>query len=279
MKFTKMHGCGNDYIYVNGFVEKLDDPGAVAKKISPRHFGVGSDGMIVINPSRKADFKMSMYNLDGSEGAMCGNGIRCVAKYVYDNRMTDKKTIDIETKAGIKRLKLFTENGLVKKVRVNMGRPEVNPEMIPVDTNLDRVINEPVEVAGRTYNITCVSMGNPHAVVFVDEDVRSLKLDEIGPAFENHSIFPDRVNTEFINVINKGEIDMRVWERGAGETFACGTGACAAVVAGVLNSKTTGKVLVHLLGGDLEIVYDVEDDTVFMTGPAETVYTGEIDIR
>ena len=277
MKFTKMHGCANDYIYVNGFEEKIENPGEVSKKISPRHFSVGSDGMIIINPSNVADFKMSMYNLDGSEGKMCGNGIRCVAKYVYDNGLTDKTTITVETLSGIKTLDLEVENGKVSMVKVNMGAPVLEPELIPVISSKKAFINEPVEVNGEVYNITCVSMGNPHAVVFVD-DTSLLKLEDIGPNFENHALFPERINTEFIEVISRKEINMRVWERGSGETYACGTGACASVVACVLNDKTDNIVKVHLLGGDLMINYDENNNRVFMTGPAVTVYTGEIDI-
>lgn len=278
MKFTKMHGCGNDYIYVNGFEEHISNPNETSRMISLRHFGIGSDGLIIINPSDVADFKMSMYNLDGSEGKMCGNGIRCVAKYVYDNGLTDKTVITVETLSGIKKLELSVKNNRVETVKVDMGSPELNPKLIPVDLGeKDKVINEPVNINGKIYNITCVSMGNPHAVVFV-EQTSELKLQDIGPEFENNIIFPDRVNTEFIRVISRNEINMRVWERGSGETFACGTGACASVVACVLNGKTDDMVTVHLLGGDLVINYDRESNRVFMTGPATTVYTGEIDI-
>lgn len=278
VKFTKMHGCGNDYIYVNCFTEKIEEPSVIAKKVSDRHFGIGSDGLILICPSETADFKMRMFNADGSEGKMCGNGIRCVAKYVYDNGMTDKEIITVETLSGIKTLQLAVSEGRVQAVTVDMGSPVLTPSQIPVKCEGDRMINQPVSVGGKEYYITCVSMGNPHAVVFTEEEVTALNLEKIGPLFENHEIFPDRVNTEFIHVINEKTIDMRVWERGSGETLACGTGACASVVACVLNHKTEDEVLVHLLGGDLEVRYDREKNTVLLTGPAEFICTGEIAI-
>ena len=278
MKFTKMHGCGNDYIYVNCFTEKIEEPSVIAKKVSDRHFGIGSDGLILICPSETADFKMRMFNADGSEGKMCGNGIRCVAKYVYDNGMTDKEVITVETLSGIKTLQLAVSEGRVQAVTVDMGSPVLTPSQIPVKCEGDRMINQPVSVGGKEYYITCVSMGNPHAVVFTEEEVTALNLEKIGPLFENHEIFPDRVNTEFIHVIDEKTIDMRVWERGSGETLACGTGACASVVACVLNHKTEVEVLVHLLGGDLEVRYDREKNTVLLTGPAEFICTGEIAI-
>lgn len=278
MKFTKMHGCGNDYIYVNCFTEKIEEPSMIAKKVSDRHFGIGSDGLILICPSETADFKMRMFNADGSEGKMCGNGIRCVAKYVYDNGMTDKEVITVETLSGIKTLQLAVSEGRVQAVTVDMGSPVLTPSQIPVKCEGDRMINQPVSVGGKEYYITCVSMGNPHAVVFTEEEVTALNLEKIGPLFENHEIFPDRVNTEFIHVIDETTIDMRVWERGSGETLACGTGACASVVACVLNHKTEDEVLVHLLGGDLEVRYDREKNTVLLTGPAEFICTGEIAI-
>ena len=278
MKFTKMHGCGNDYIYVNCFTEKVEEPSVIAKKVSDRHFGIGSDGLILICPSETADFKMRMFNADGSEGKMCGNGIRCVAKYVYDNGMTDKEVITVETLSGIKTLQLAVSEGRVQAVTVDMGSPVLTPSQIPVKCEGDRMINQPVSVGGKEYYITCVSMGNPHAVVFTEEEVTALNLEKIGPLFENHEIFPDRVNTEFIHVIDEKTIDMRVWERGSGETLACGTGACASVVACVLNHKTEDEVLVHLLGGDLEVRYDREKNTVLLTGPAEFICTGEIAI-
>ena len=277
MEFVKMEGCGNDYVYVNGFNTKIDNPNELSKIVSDRHFGIGSDGLIVINPSEVADFKMSMYNADVSEGKMCGNGIRCVAKYVYDYKMIDKEVITVETLAGIKTLKLNVENGKVKTVRVNMGSPIINAKDVPVISDKEKVINEPVVIDGKEYGITCVSMGNPHAITFVD-DTDSLKIEKIGPGFEKNEIFPDRVNTEFIQIIDRKTIKMRVWERGSGETLACGTGACASVVACVLNNLTDNKVTVKLLGGDLEIKYDTDENTVYMTGPARIAFTGNIDI-
>ena len=277
MEFVKMQGLGNDYVYVNCLRETIKNPAEVSKFVSDRHFGIGSDGLIVINPSEVADFKMSMYNADGSEGKMCGNGIRCVAKYVYDYKMIDKEVITVETLAGIKTLKLNVENGKVKTVRVNMGSPIINAKDVPVISDKEKVINEPVVIDGKEYGITCVSMGNPHAITFVD-DTDSLKIEKIGPGFEKNEIFPDRVNTEFIQIIDRKTIKMRVWERGSGETLACGTGACASVVACVLNNLTDNKVTVKLLGGDLEIKYDTDENTVYMTGPARIAFTGNIDI-
>lgn len=277
MKFTKMEGCGNDYVYVNGFEEKIDNPNEVAIAVSDRHFGIGSDGLIIINPSEVADFKMCMYNADGSEGKMCGNGIRCVAKYVYDFNLTDKDVITVETLSGIKTLKLNVENGKVKTVRVNMGAPILECDKVPVKYDDEKMINKPVKVDGKTFNITCVSMGNPHAVTFIN-DTDNLEIEKIGPKFENNEIFPDKVNTEFIQIIDKKTVKMRVWERGSGETFACGTGACASVVASVLNRLTENKVTVKLLGGELEIEYNHDENTVYMTGPARVVFTGEYDI-
>ena len=277
MKFTKMEGCGNDYVYVNGFEEKIDNPNEVAIAVSDRHFGIGSDGLIIINPSEVADFKMCMYNADGSEGKMCGNGIRCVAKYVYDFKLTDKDVITVETLSGIKTLKLNVENGKVKTVRVNMGAPILECDKVPVKYDDEKMINKPVKVDGKTFNITCVSMGNPHAVTFIN-DTDNLEIEKIGPKFENNEIFPDKVNTEFIQIIAKKTVKMRVWERGSGETFACGTGACASVVASVLNRLTENKVTVKLLGGELEIEYNQDENTVYMTGPARVVFTGEYDI-
>ena len=277
MKFTKMEGCGNDYVYVNGFEEKIDNPNEVAIAVSDRHFGIGSDGLIIINPSEVADFKMCMYNADGSEGKMCGNGIRCVAKYVYDFNLTDKDVITVETLSGIKTLKLNVENGKVKTVRVNMGAPILECDKVPVKYDDENMINKPVKVDGKTFNITCVSMGNPHAVTFIN-DTDNLEIEKIGPKFENNEIFPDKVNTEFIQIIDKNIVKMRVWERGSGETFACGTGACASVVASVLNGLTENKVTVKLLGGDLEIEYNQDENIVYMTGPARVVFTGEYDI-
>ena len=275
MKFTKMQGLGNDYVYVNCFQEKIEEPAELARKISDRHFGVGSDGLIMINPSDKADFEMEMYNADGSRGEMCGNGIRCVAKYVYDYGLTDKKSISVETLGGIKYLDLTVEDGKVKLVKVDMGRPELEPSKVPVIAEGDRAVDAPIMVEGKEYRMTCISMGNPHAVVFVDCDVRELPLEEIGPKFENHERFPKRVNTEFVRVLDRHTAEMRVWERGSGETLACGTGACAVAAACALNGHTEDEVTVKLLGGDLHIRWDRENDTVYMTGPAEVVFDGE----
>ncbi len=275
MKFTKMQGLGNDYVYVNCLKEKIADPPELARKISDRHFGVGSDGLIMINPSDKADFEMEMYNADGSRAEMCGNGIRCVAKYVYDYGLTDKTYISVETLAGIKYLDLTVEDGKVSLVKVDMGQPILEPEKIPVASKGSRVVDEPLLVDGKEYRMTCVSMGNPHAVIFVDEDVKNLPLEKMGPSFENHTCFPKRVNTEFVRVIDRHTAEMRVWERGSGETLACGTGTCAVAVACVLNGLTEDAITVHLLGGDLYIEWDREKNTVYMTGPAEAVFDGE----
>ena len=275
MKFTKMQGLGNDYVYANCFKEKIENPSELAVRISDRHFGVGSDGLIMINPSDKADFEMEMYNADGSRGEMCGNGIRCVAKYVYDYGLTDKTSISVETLGGIKYLDLTVEDGKVSLVKVDMGRPELEPSRIPVVAEGDRAVDEPITVDGKEYRMTCVSMGNPHAVVYVDCDVKELPLEEIGPGFEHHERFPKRVNTEFVRVLDRKTVEMRVWERGSGETLACGTGACAVAVSSALNGLTEDEVTVKLLGGDLRIQWDRERDTVYMTGPAAVVFDGE----
>ena len=275
MKFTKMHGCGNDYVYVNMFEEHIDNPAEMSIKVSDRHFGIGSDGLITIEPSDIADFRMRIYNADGSEAEMCGNGIRCVAKYVYDHKMTDKTEISVESGAGIKYLTLFVEQGKVEQVRVDMGEPVLAPAEIPVVADGDRVVDEPIEVCGKEWRMTCVSMGNPHAVVFVD-DVENFELEKYGPHFENHERFPKRTNTEFVHVVSRTEAYMRVWERGSAETWACGTGTCATVMACILNGKTDNKVLVHLRGGDLTIEYDEKTNHVFMTGPATEVFNGEV---
>ncbi|MBE5910525.1 diaminopimelate epimerase [Pseudobutyrivibrio sp.] len=277
MKFTKMHGCGNDYVYVNLFQEKLENPAETSIKVSDRHFGIGSDGLITIGPSDIADFRMRIYNADGSEAEMCGNGIRCVAKYVYDHKLTDKTEISVESGAGIKYLTLYVKDGKVDQVRVDMGEPILEPAQIPVISDKDKVIDEPIEVGGKTWNMTCVSMGNPHAVVFVD-DTEHFELEKYGPLFENHERFPKRTNTEFVQVISRTEANMRVWERGSAETWACGTGTCATVMACILNKKTDNKVLVHLRGGDLTIEYDESTNHVFMTGPATEVFNGEIEV-
>ena len=277
MKFTKMHGCGNDYVYVNCFEETVKNPEEAAKIVSDRHYGIGSDGLILICPSDKADFRMAMYNLDGSEGKMCGNGVRCIAKYVYDHHLTDKTRISLETLGGIKYLDLNIKNGKVETVVVDMGEPVLTPEDIPVAVSGDRAVNIPLEIDGKVWYITCISMGNPHAVVFVD-NTKDLDLEKIGPKFEKHPIFPEQVNTEFVHVIDRHTVDMRVWERGSGETLACGTGACATAMACILNHMTDDEVLIHLLGGDLLIRYDRETNHIFMTGPAAEVFSGEIDL-
>lgn len=275
MKFTKMEGLGNDYVYVNCFRETVENPSEVAKKVSDRHFGIGSDGLILIRPSEVADFRMDMYNADGSQAEMCGNGIRCVAKYVYDYGLTDKTSISIETLAGIKYLDLQVTDGKVSLITVNMGSPELVPDKIPVISESKRVVDEPIEVDGTTYKMTCVSMGNPHCIVFV-EDTASFPLETVGPLFENHERFPKRVNTEFIQLLDRKTVNMRVWERGSGETLACGTGACASAVACILNGLTEDEITLHLLGGDLIVRWDQEENLVYMTGPARVVFDGEI---
>ena len=281
MKFTKMEGIGNDYIYVNCFQETVENPADFSVKYSDRHFGIGSDGLILICPSEIADFKMSMYNADGSQAEMCGNGIRCVGKYVYDYGLTSQTEITVETLAGIKYLTLHVEDGKVREVTVDMGEPIFTPSEIPVDLSKlsretgSRVVDVPIEIADKEYRMTCISMGNPHAVVFVD-GVKELPLEQIGPLFEQHPVFPKRVNTEFIEVLSDTEVNMRVWERGSGETLACGTGACASAVACVLNHKTKDEIVLHLLGGDLKVKWDQEKNRVYMTGPARVVFDGEI---
>lgn len=275
MKFTKMQGLGNDYVYVNCFEEKIENPSEVAVKVSNRNFGVGSDGLIMINPSKVADFEMEMYNADGSRGEMCGNGIRCVGKYVYDYGLTDKTSISVETLGGIKYLDFTVENGKVKLVKVDMGSPELVAENIPIVADDEKVIDSPIFVDGQEYRMTGVSMGNPHTVVYID-DVQGLEIEKIGPKFENHERFPNRINTEFARVIDRNTVEMRVWERGSGETLACGTGACAVAVASILNGFTEDKVTVKLLGGDLQIEWDREVNKVYMTGPAEVSFEGEI---
>ena len=277
MKFTKMQGLGNDYVYVNCFEEKIENPPAVARYVSDRHFGIGSDGLIMINPSEVADFEMEMYNADGSRGEMCGNGIRCVAKYVYDYGLTDKTQISVETLGGIKYLDLTVEDGKVVLVKVDMGKPELKSDLIPIISENEKVIDEPIEVDGQVYHMTGVSMGNPHTVIYVD-DVKNLDLEKIGPKFENHERFPKRINTEFVHCIDRNTVEMSVWERGSGETLACGTGACAVAVASILNNLTDTRVTVKLLGGDLQIEWDREKNHVFMTGPAKVVFDGVIDI-
>lgn len=308
MKFTKMQGCGNDYIYVNGFTEQVprEEKPALAQRLSDRHFGIGGDGVIFINPSHEADFEMEMYNADGSRSQMCGNGIRCVGKYVYDKGLTDKRDLRIISGGQIKYLQLQVEESQVVRVRVNMGRPVLAPSKVPVLTggylpdwgtvkeapdclgtaaaiaspNCEKacdapLIHAPITVGGTEYHMTCVSMGNPHAVIFT-EGVGELDLEKLGPSFENHPRFPERVNTEFVEIIDRRTVFMRVWERGSGETLACGTGCCAVAVAGVLNGLTDEKITVKLLGGELEIEWDQAANIVYMTGPAVTVFEGEV---
>ena len=274
MKFTKLHGCGNGYIYVNLFEEHLENPAEMAIKVSDHHFGIGSDGLITIGPSEVADFAMRIYNADGSEAEMCGNGIRCVGKYVYDHNLTDKTEIAVESGAGIKYLKLNVLDGKVATVCVDMGEPIFEPEQIPVIAQKTPVVDESIVVGDKEWKMTCVSMGNPHAVVFVD-DVKKFELEKYGPLFEHHERFPKRTNTEFVHVISKTEVSMRVWERGSAETWACGTGTCATVVACILKGFTEREVLVHLVGGDLVIHWDEKTNHVFMTGPATEVFSGE----
>jgi len=291
MRFTKMQGCGNDYIYINGFEEHIsgeEKPGLV-RRLSDRHFGVGGDGVIFINPSGAADFEMEMYNADGTRAQMCGNGIRCVGKYVYDKGMTDKERITVISAGSIKVLELKVEKnpgggekpaengirGTVKSVRVNMGSPVLEPALIPVKAEGRTAIDVPITVEGREYRMSCVSMGNPHAVIFA-ENVAGLELEKIGPGFENHERFPERTNTEFVEILDRGHVFMRVWERGTGETLACGTGCCAAAAACVLNGLTDDIIKVKLLGGELLIEWNRGENMIYMTGPAVTVFEGEI---
>ena len=274
----KMQGIGNDYIYVNCFKENVPDPESVSIKVSDRHFGIGGDGLVLIMPSDKADFRMRMFNADGSEGMMCGNASRCIGKYVYDKGLTDKTDITLETKSGIKKLHLNPENGKVKTVEVDMGEAILKPRDIPMNADGDSFVNKPVAVDGKEQNITAVSMGNPHAVIFT-VSIDKLDLEKIGPSYENHPLFPERVNTEFCEVIDSRTLKMRVWERGSGETWACGTGACATAVAAVLNGfcKRDEEITLKLRGGDLKITYR-SDNHVIMCGEAETVFEGEINL-
>lgn len=275
MKFTKMHGAGNDYIYMNGFVQEIEDPSALAIRLSNRNFGIGSDGLVLILPSENSDFRMQMFNSDGSEAEMCGNASRCVGKYVYDNGLTTKKEIALETKAGVKYITLLEGDKKARKVTVDMGEPILDPVQIPVKVDKEPVLNFPLDIDGKIWEISCVSMGNPHAVVFTT-GIKELDLPVIGPKFEKHPIFPRKTNTEFIEVVDRKTLNMRVWERGAGETLACGTGACAAAVAAILNGYCDRKITIHLIGGDLEIEWDEQNNHVYMTGEAVTVFEGEI---
>lgn len=277
-KFTKMQGAGNDYIYVNCFKEKVENINETAKFVSDRHFGIGSDGLVLICPSDKADFRMDMYNSDGTQAEMCGNATRCVGKYVHDKGLTDKTVITLETLAGIKILKLnLNDSGEVDTVEVNMGSPELVPKNIPIDSELDRFIQEPVIVDGKEYKVTGVSMGNPHAVTYID-DVNALEIEKLGPKFENHELFPRRINTEFAQIVDRKTIKMRVWERGAGETLACGTGACATMVAANLSDLVDDRVDLVLIGGTLNIRWDKQENNIYMTGPARFVFDGEITV-
>ncbi len=280
-----MQGLGNDYVYVDCTKEELATPSDIAKAVSDRHFGIGSDGLILIKPSKVADFYMEMYNADGSRSAMCGNGIRCVGKYVYDFGLTDKLDVSIETAAGIKYLNLRLLGGQVSEVRVNMGAPIFEPALVPTmleatreiasgDKTVPAVLDAPLTVDGKEYRVSCVSMGNPHVITYVDDE-KAVDIEKIGPSFEHHEVFPERTNTEFIRVADRQNIYMRVWERGTGETLACGTGACASAVATMLNGMCDRKVTVHLLGGDLVIEWDEKENVVYMTGPAVTVFTGD----
>ena len=277
MKFTKMHGTGNDYIYVNGFIEKIENPAEFAIKYSDRHKGIGSDGLVMIMPSDTCDFRMRMFNADGSESEMCGNASRCIGKYVYDKGLTTKTSVTLETLAGVKVLELFIgADNLVEKVTVDMGEPILNGLQIPTIFDEAKVIDKKVTFSPEIeYNITTVSMGNPHAVIFTS-GILELDLPKIGPVIENATIFPRRTNTEFIEVVDDSHVKMRVWERGSGETMACGTGACAAVVAGVLNGKNSRRTTVELLGGELTIEWKEADNHVYLTGGATTVFEGEI---
>lgn len=279
MKFTKMQGIGNDYVYVNCFDENIatEKRGELAIRVSNRNFGIGADGLICICPSEKADFLMDMYNMDGSRSAMCGNGMRCVGKYVYDRGLTDKTDITVESGGEIKKLKLMVEGSSVTAVTVDMGKPILLPTDIPVNAEGDAFVSRPIEVLGQRYLATCVSMGNPHCVVYTD-DVDVVDLETVGPAFETHPLFPERINTEFVQVIDENTLKMRVWERGSGETLACGTGACAVLVASVLNDKCSREAAVCLRGGDLHISWDSKTDCVFMEGPAVTVFDGELHV-
>ena len=276
MEFTKMHGIGNDYIYFNCMEKEIENPEELSLKLSDRHFGIGGDGIVLILPSKVADFRMRMFNADGSEGKMCGNASRCIGKYVFEKGLTDKDVVTLETLAGIKTLNLTVEDNKVIEVEVNMGEAILNPKDIPVNINKDKIVNETITVDNKEYDITCVSMGNPHCIVYMD-NIDDLEIDKIGPKFENHELFPERINTEFLEVIDKNTIKMRVWERGSGETYACGTGACAATVASVLNNycNIDEEVTVKLLGGDLKIKY-LSNGLVYMTGPAEFVFEGRI---
>lgn len=277
MKFTKMHGIGNDYIYVNCLEKELENPSEAAIRLSDRHFGVGSDGLVLILPSGTADFRMRMFNSDGSEAEMCGNAVRCVGKYLYDKGMTDRTTIGVETLAGIKVLEMTINDGKVAFVRVDMGEPILRPRDIPVLSDRDLFLSEPVKILDRTFDVTCVSMGNPHAVSYTD-DVDNFPLEVYGPKMETNPLYPRKINSEFVQVLDRKTLKMRVWERGAGETLACGTGACAVMVASVLNGYCDRKATIRLLGGDLLLEWSEEDNHVYKTGPATFVFEGEVQL-
>ncbi len=279
MKFSKLHGISNDYVYVNGFEETVAEPEKVSIYVSDRRCGIGSDGLILILPSEVADCRMRMFNADGSEGMMCGNGIRCVGKYAYDNGIVQKPELSVETKSGIKYITLQIENGKAVGATVDMGKAILKPQDIPVLAEGEDFVKRILTVNGRDYLVTCVSMGNPHCIIFMDSDPMTLDLSVIGPDFENHPMFPERINTEFVQVLDRNTLFMRVWERGSGETFACGTGACATAVAAVLNGycEHDEEITVKLRGGDLKIVWK-SDGTVMMTGSATHVFDGEIEI-
>lgn len=274
MRFTKMHGIGNDYVYVNCFEETVENPSELAQRISRQHYGVGSDGLILICPCDVADFAMKMYNADGSESEMCGNGVRCIGKYVYDRGLTDKTSVSLMTGGGLKELQLNVEDGRVKTVRVDMGAPELRPELIPVDLSGEMVMGHRLHVGAAVYEIHCVSMGNPHCVVFV-RDPDLIDVEQVGSLLENHAIFPNRTNVEFVQVVDRQHLRMRVWERGAGETLACGTGACAALVAAVLTGRADRHVSMELLGGTLDLEWAFDDGHVYQEGPAKFVFDGE----
>ena len=278
LKFTKMHGLGNDYVYMDAINQKIENRSELAKFVSDRHFGIGSDGLILICPSEKADFRMQMFNQDGSEAEMCGNGIRCVGKFVYDKGLTNKTTITVETLAGIKTLVMTEKDGKIETVRVDMGEPILEPKLIPVISEENPVKNLQLKAEDKEFKFTCVSMGNPHAVAFIEEYVNDFDICKYGSKLEVNKAFPNKANIEFINVIDDKTLKMRVWERGAGETLACGTGACASAVAAMLNGYTSRKVTVHLLGGDLKIEWSKADNHVYMTGTATTVFEGEIEV-
>lgn len=280
MKFIKMHGCGNDYIYINGMTEHIENEAEAAVKLSDRHFGIGGDGIIIIKKGTNADFEMVMYNADGTRAEMCGNAIRCVAKYVYDKGYVNSASFTIESMGAVKYIDVTVEDGKVISAKVDMGAPVLDALMVPVNSSSKRAVNEKINVSGRDFEMTCVSMGNPHAVMFIDEHPGDFDLNFYGAKFEcNTAVFPNRVNAEFAKIIDRNNIEMRVFERGTGETLACGTGSCATAVAAIINGLTDNEVTVHLLGGKLQISWSGnEEDSVFMSGPAEYVFSGEIDL-